>query len=96
MENVNNLHDMFYDSIKIRFSKVALLRTYWNKMHKKWLAIATSEEDQGMIRILELVKKVPETIVDFLLHQYVKSCVMRHILAFIQWRMLFSKSRLES
>ena len=36
-----------------------------------------------MLRILGLVKKVPEAIVEFLLNKYVKQCVMIHILAYV-------------
>lgn len=46
--------------------------------------------------MLRRIQQVPKEVVVFLLQNYIKQCKKKHAIAFLEWRLYFSKNRVNS
>lgn len=53
-------------------------------------------KDEGMKQLLKAILKVSPEVRDYLLRSYVKQCRKKHAIAFLEWRLHFSKNRKDS
>ena len=82
--------------IETRESKVDVLMTGWDNRVYLLFERAIQAKDEGMKQILRRVQQVPRNVVRFLLKKYIAQCNKKYSMAFLEWRIYFSKSRMNN
>ena len=74
-------------------SKVDIMRDHWEHTQFRWYQIAIEKKDTGMKNILKQVARAPTSLREFILQNYIRQCKKKYAVAFMEWRLYFSKAR---
>lgn len=96
IDNINFINKRMRGQCVARDAKTELISRHWDGLINKWLHAAILFKDDGMTRILFEVRKVNSKVKHYLLENYINECKVMHALAFLQWRLYFSKGRVTS
>lgn len=72
-----------------------MVKIKWEKDLVQFMLKSNKEGDEQMKKIVKAVFKLPVEIVDEVITKYIKQCKMKHAIAFMQWRLLYSMSKSE-
>ena len=91
---INFMQVRMRQKVQTKDAKVEILKNMWEKkLYFDWLPKATKTKDEGMKTVLHLIQKVNPEVVDYMLTHYIKQCRKKHAIAFIEWRLHFSRNR---
>ena len=93
IDNINFISKRMKGQCVARDAKTELISHHWDGLLNNWLRAAIFFKDEGMTRIMFEVRKVNPTVKHYLLENYINECKVMHALAFLQWRLYFSKGR---
>ena len=77
-------------------SKVDIMRVHWENMLFKWYQKAFETKDVGMKNILKQAATTKPEVREFILQNYIRQCKKQYAIAFLEWRLHFSKARREN
>jgi hypothetical protein len=90
---VNYMQRRMRDKCVTIDAKIEVVRIGIDQLIGKWKTRSIMYKDEGMKRLLEEFKYIDPKVLDFLLKSYIRQCKKKHALAFLEWRIHFSKSR---
>jgi hypothetical protein len=73
----------------LRYSKVAILQTYWNKIINQIGNFNLEHKNQKVYDLLKSLFAVPKEVQEEVLRAYLEQCRKLHKIAFCQWRIKF-------
>ena len=73
----------------VRYSKVTILITYWNKIINQIGNFNIEHKNQKASDLLKLLFQIPEEVRSQVLLAYLEQCRKLHKIAFCQWRVKF-------
>lgn len=93
---INFMQVRMRSKVLTKDAKVDVLKAMWDLKLFHWLTKATKTKDEGMKHLIMLIQKVNPDVVEWLLTHYIKQCRKKHAIAFIEWRLHYSKNRTDS
>jgi hypothetical protein len=76
-----------------RDAKAEVISLHWDGLVSQWLNASLLFKDEGMTRLMFEIRKTNKVVKHYLLENYINECKVMHALAFLQWRLYFSKGR---
>ena len=83
------------DKLITQDAKCEIFRMYWNRVLFSFMRKSIQLKDDNMKHMIEQILKVPLAITDEAIKRFVKKCKEKHAIAFMQWRIFYSRSTTE-